>query len=1570
MRSTINSTIKAAERAGTVKPGHEAYAQNELLSFGEIANHSASSIVTSVPQSWALLSSGTIGYATVRRIDNNAYIQVVNFSNTAHFNLTGGTLVSYECMRNAVVTLDGTTYAFSADMDASVTQVKRATLTSTTDAPTVSWSNYGPTFNTGYLGGSVIVRRVEAVCPTAGGVVVAIGTHDFDQQLSTITFFFLPDTSTVIELNAIIQMPLIEAYVSWNGNAHHCCFVSAIYNATTGKVHVFANDQVHGRAVQFSIQTGIESEITPVIPIAAEADLIGLYPASVSLINGTYYLTARFRRKARQGETTVLTSSFDCFLTSPDCVNWSFGTRSFYLTVNAIYGALVLVPGATPYVYYAGNNKAYRAVATKLQTSSSALRLDITNYMEGWLVEQAGSSADSFRTTLVNPPTAGGAGVLDDNQNIRSGSVIYLSAGQSATMGEIGVYGIDENAAAADADEGLSPIDIVARDYGSKRLIDTNLVMELDMEGRVVTQKDLTALDDLWIRTAVNEVTYDDAGNALPYFGVKATSGDGWLYNGANDPLVAYAEGAENGNILMKVRARATMADALGTNYHLSTLGFLFGMNEAGEGNIAMIPKGNGWTLASVTQDRPKVRKLKLNALDPDDPEKLDTGWIFKAGENTLWQSNHADYVRTEAVTGGAYRNTLATSLTADVTYDVAMRVSGRRVQTFWKPVNISETAANWSDAAGYTLRSEYLFDNRTKRSQAGRDWCGVALSTDVPSSTEWWRAGQYGDIVTRMTTVNALYAAPYDEYFSKNIGTCVFGTGSCTSVSLTGSYTLPLGRIFLLLPLSPSTSPAGVFVVASKTSGAQNSNFTVAFRDGLNSTSGAQTCAIFVLGDGSRFGWSSSATRNKLIIPAIGEEYLEITDPGAIKNNEIIVARACYASEDNSAITISYVKTDGVVADIISAAADSGLAWSLATNPIGKDESDVPIEGYSGSSPDEWRIMVFNAMLFEGDPAAYGLPTSAQIYFRVDNEIVRGQKQSFQLPGYSNLYTGCFIPTFYRSLAAIARNSSVLKGWKSPGGAQPGDKFDAVETAMGGSVVGMLVEVIARNTENRPQALQLYATDAYTSAGDDYVALSVPFAGELLDLEAFAVMSTRGQDGTLKETHNAAASVMHYPRNAAGETATMRLYHFDAYSGLYLSVEDALKKLTNLAGVPNATFRNRHTAPTTSFTTTLSTSLTTLPLAESLANFCLDATVHIPGNSTNATGVAGIVSINWIEFQFRGYYKVVIGQFATAANIAAGQYGYIRVGLATMSSEINAGADGERWFEWAPISITDANVSGSYSGTTPNFTLTEDVSKLTDVRIAVQNNEVIVEIAGQHAWTFNLDRYTLSSGVTLRVDNAGPIQVKNKAGLTSYTATFRVQELGDAMPRYTAQMGSTVADAVTAITEARRVRWRATPTGGVEFSRFDLRDDVGPFGSNLWRDAWMDRDLTQRAHVLLAGSTVAGEALSEALIATDGYSFSAGATDRVDTIEGAAYEARLQQREAAEFAETREINGVGLLEAQPEDKITLAYDGQGDAPIHASSDHIVTGLTISASMDDSGNQEVTGRYMLRKFIS
>lgn len=1536
----VGSAIINAERASIVDPVHAAYVQDELLSFTTMAATSNAALDADCAPTFVMRPSDALAYAAFRNAASaTSYLRVIDTTVASDFQLSSASAysIAYETMRHGLINASGTVYIYSADMTGSGVQCKRATLASTTNPPSVTFSDYGPLFGDPLADSSSLVRRCEAVCPTDGGVIVCIGTHDFTAGLSTLQFYLLPDASTAVQLNTLIQMPLTETYTNWYSVAKACSMVTAVYNAADDRIIVVASDQVHGRAVSFSIQNGVESALRPIVPVDPDASSITIRPYSLSVLGGVYYLTARFARTSSAQYTT----GFDCYLTSADGVNWSFGERSFYIGGVDAKGTLLMRGDSPSVVVYAGNNAAWTAPPTKLQSSSSALRTTITDYIADWSLSQVANGADKLTMTIVNPPTSGGDGVLTGDASVTRGGVIYLQSGQGATLADVGSYSIDQVDDAVSTD-GRTALKVQARDAGSKRMIDTSFVLAMPFATRVTVSSQMAALASLTIRT--------------PAVGVAADSVNGWTYSARNDPLIAYCDTDDSGDVLMKATVTATGSDA----YHLASMGFVFGASDAGAGSVLLVPKTSSWDLGGGAPDRPVVRALSLRGVDPADPDKADTGWNLSSHVNSLWQSvldpltSSVGGVRTAAIAAPAPRVNGAWSMTPGTTYDLAARIAGRRVQLFAK-ARVT-TAAGWANAATYSLIAEFLFDAQARRKQSGKNYAGLALSQDVWVDLPAFAASPYDDIEQSLTKAGNNAALNDFSMYS----TTAQAQTDQTKISVFSSAAYVVGQYIRLY------SSAYGYSSRHQISDINGGIITLTAAYASSIPNGANI-DVYTLGDTSEWGWADCGKRTAT---ALGGTPV-ITDPLAEKKPRQVIGRAAFASDDSTAVSIRYVVCDGVRFSLRSGDVNgSRTAWDYGANPIAQADDAF----YSaGSVPNAWRAVFHHGFVFSGTPADVKLPDTG--YLDVEDECIRYAPFTFYRRGMVQQRTWTLVPTYYAPLQAAATGTTTITNWKArTSTGVVGDDFGSIA-----SPKGLLVEISSRNggrINNDKQYYVAQTTSVTPSAGNDaasYITLNTGYENSIAGTDTvtlagngdIAIVSGRGQFGTKKATHASGAPVRYSPRDVStdgltGALPTIRVNAWDCFSGGYQSLEDMLRRMTAIAGLRNPAFRNRFTSPASPVTRTLTTSAYALPLDSTLANFVLDARVHIPGNSTNS---GGVISANSLKIGFRGYYMLYIGQYATAADYAAGRPGVLSVGLATTSTDISAASDGVRWLERAYVPLTDANIAGAVSGTSPNFTLAEDVTKLVDLRVTAQNGLVSVEVNGAPVWTFNLDRFT-DGTTSYRKDAPGSITLAYALSIAGYTATIRVQELGEEVARYTAPRGSQVSAAINAISQARRLRTRAGVGGAVEFSRFQSRDNAGTLSENLWADSWTQSDLVQRGHMLVAGDAT-GEYVDPTVIVTDGYKFGATTSNSVSTSEDATNEARLLMREAAEFDETRGVDGVGLLEVQPEDRIALVYGGEDDMPQHASSDHVVTAVNLRAS-----TSEVTGSYTLRRYIA
>ena len=348
---TVASAITTAQVQTVAAPRHAAVAWPEVLSFASFASYATSGLETEVPATFAMRSTGDLAYVSYR-FGYRSLVKVIDTTAAADWALTDTSATALfgtnavRTMRACVFTdLSGDSWVYTADASGSAIQIKRAQLTGTTNPLTISLSNYGGTFGEALTDTSTLVRRVEAVCPTDNGVIVAVGSHRFDIDLSTIEFYWYPGSGSVLQLNTLIQFPLTAAYSDYSSEwwtvTKYITSIHAIYNATTKAICVYANDQVRGRSVMFTIKNGVESSLRPVVPIEAEATALSFLASSVSKIGSLYYLAGHWQRMNYQDGVAAQATAFDCYLTSADGEWWSFGERSFYLQSSQSNGALL-----------------------------------------------------------------------------------------------------------------------------------------------------------------------------------------------------------------------------------------------------------------------------------------------------------------------------------------------------------------------------------------------------------------------------------------------------------------------------------------------------------------------------------------------------------------------------------------------------------------------------------------------------------------------------------------------------------------------------------------------------------------------------------------------------------------------------------------------------------------------------------------------------------------------------------------------------------------------------------------------------------------------------------------------------------------------------------------------------------------------------------------------------------------------------------------------------------------------------------------------------------------------------
>jgi hypothetical protein len=217
----------------------------------------------------------------------------------------------------------------------------------------------------------------------------------------------------------------------------------------------------------------------------------------------------------------------------------------------------------------------------------------------------------------------------------------------------------------------------------------------------------------------------------------------GLTINGLNQPFVALSDAADHGD---DVLARMTVRHEVSDNYHLSSVGLVFGVTADGKGNVLVIPKANVWS--GHSQPKPRLRKLALNAVDANNPSAINTGWNL---ESRMWPlveaAGEAQALTADA--GASYPTDSSYTVPVATDTDIAVRVAGRFCFVYTKQRVMSPTQI--AQYATWTLRTVAALDAVRKRYGAVTRM-GLAVGTDVYAAKTAFEGAFYGDSELQLT--------------------------------------------------------------------------------------------------------------------------------------------------------------------------------------------------------------------------------------------------------------------------------------------------------------------------------------------------------------------------------------------------------------------------------------------------------------------------------------------------------------------------------------------------------------------------------------------------------------------------------------------------------------------------------------------------------------------------------------------------------------------------------------------------------------------------------------------------
>ncbi len=1619
---TVTSTITTLETSSSMVPRHSLVARKELLSFTTLLSSPNSNVKYTIPQTYindfgaapdriwgtCFTTSGNLvlKYLSASGIDYNFDVSTARTLTSSLSTLRAG-LYRYT---------GGTVRAMWAETSGANTQLKYIDITSSITNPiATASSNYGSVVPVQLLDSSTFVRRVEAVLIFNSYAIVAYGSHDFVNKISTINFWYVSPTQVHL-MDTVVQYPLNDTYTNWHSCANWASHITG-YDKTSGtesgKACIILNAHPSGRPMMFTYWNGIESSIQPIIPVDEEQQVFYFDPASVTEINGLYYLSGKITKSNLNDKKEVQSSiSFSSYLTSSDLENWSFGERNSFISSSILMPKMMYNSNAKT-VQCIGNGLYITAPGTYIQdTTISALTFSLDSRLLDYSIKQATGSADSINLNLFN-----GDMVLKDHAIVKRNSTLYLMTGQDTDLVEFGRYSIDSISGAIDSKTGSKAASIRARDLAGKSLSDWKSLTDLWIGGVSDLQLTLTNEDKILVKSPIRDIevltpkttkkTDEQKDKELMF-----SSDYGMRYRGLNNPGIIYADTPDSDG-LVKANVKFTVSTT--NNPHVSTIGVVFGSNEDSngnfKGNLVIFPKSHAW---GVGPTQPFVAKFAFTDIDLSDPNKEDTGLKnLKFRQNPLTiASGSGMTARTTAVTGNYRMNQANYMIPADTDYQIAVRRSGSRVQYFTKALDTAN--ATRANNAFYISRGEFLWGQNDSMRQAGKNYSGLCVSTDVFGNTDGFVQAATDDIEVNLNRANQ-YAS---NSSSSLIATVAKDSSNPRIINLpsgfditkvwVGKYVMLSGSQTLIVGIERVTSNALVGIYNLWIEGYAVATNPISMRE--------------IVANGTDvWGDSDSGYEAKDVVTdaVLNKKERLYKNTGAKIQGVISKGRAIFLSDDNTALSTKYIQTNGTFHELMSGDTHLPVTQSYPTNGTaytgpnfyakltevvsghpgpGTIVSNYNYEGgtslgwdfvnpltsanvgYYGSEPSAWRLLFHHNYIFNGNPSGYSLPdgNSANKFFKIDDEIIRYATVTFAEPGgmYSpanKVWT--IIPTFYSVIRAAAKNTSQAKNWWYPS-VDPhyiGDNLGALTLEGGISVnpVGLLAEFSARNNNGTTEKdAQYYViSNANVTTGQSYtnassITLDSIYPNEQKDGD-LVITSGRGQFKTKKVNHETTAPVVYYPCDSNGNIAEVRVNRYSVYTGKYKSTQDAIKYICAFAGVRNMKFRNAFISAYQYawYPMTVSTTPQSLPLYENMANFTLEGYVHIPGNGWG-TGVY----TNKLNIYFRNYYRLTIQQYNSTSHLTNGLQGNLMVALSSTATDVTVPSscvvdqfgntdNTYRWLEGAIVPVSDRNISGSTSGSGANWTHTESAGTNVYLKLVVNQNDVIVEINGKQVWTFDLE-------ALIHTTATGPIQIEYTTAIGGNSALWWVQELGSPNGNFAARSEQSAKQTLDEAIKDRHIFSRINSSGGIEYSQFWTRDDFGALTANLTGDKWVGEDKELTGHIQVSGK-VTSDFLDEAILRAEGYKFESSQNSLIENNEDAEREARLQIRLQKELIDQRDVNGFGRIGLQPEDKVTFSYNMGSGQPSQSSIDMVVTDVDLNAD-----NKSVKGSYTLRKYIS
>jgi len=1316
--------------------------------------------------------------------------------------------------------------------------------------------------NLEFSNSSSLITRMEAVAPVIAGstlststIFYAYGTHDLSQKISNISYYFYQNGIST-KLRTIVQMPPdVASPTSWSKLSSKASNFFAI-QTNTDEYLLAAQDNQAGRVIIWTMKGGVESQTKIVVPIDHDLDNIDFTLSGLYKINGLYYLTGMFTRNMLDG-TKV---SYNCYFRSKDGWNWSIGEKAHFINAEENVGCFDSNYSGSGVLRWMGANTVY--TASSLQSG-----IDITDKLYNFEIVQKSVSGDTLKAEFEDSVA---------KNDILTFKIGYYDDSGIPQLTQVEKFAVDDVKITMQ-ESGRSAYSISGRDYATACL-SSNIPIDYQRDSTLAVDSTIVNFDNLICRLFPDRVI--------------ATSSP-LLHKGLNAPSIFYdaMEGRGDGIV------RATVSFENVTNYCQQSISLLFGLSETNFTAI-VFPRASTWTGAISGS---QVRNSNITSWD-------QTSGLLPFISKATKLPDHQGTTTT--------LNGVSIAPSSNIYYDFAVRTNGNRFQLFYKQHDIdpSTIAGN----AGWIYISEYKLSERQMKTWADSSYCGLALSTDVPASKEWFTQSAYGDLTVQLTEANE--ASKFKTKAGETVFTRLINSpkngmpgeyweGYEWSASSPGwvnvgpdisKFQLGLAMKFHIFETQISKTHIDWGWVHAIDIPNQRIQVST---DGITPKT-----APFTSASGSRLSLYLINPAQKSDIHAVVHSGYKVdtvfnvpvtTSNTITKFPDSVGGRAAFIT-DTSVFAPRWVKTDGITTTLRSSSPTSlvGFEQTTPVNVVYDAESQT----WNYWDVRNWRMVFHHGLFFEGTCGSKNLPVEG--VFEVNDELILFKEYSFNRSGVYPLLgdtdakiTWCAIPTLYSSLNAASANSSVLSTWFN-GGSYVGDNLSNSE--------GYLAEIVSRDSSGLTSIFEEGEQYYCQFSSDHSITLDKPYPNEIIGVSSdpliqkkadLLVLSGRGWKGTRKSLHPYDSVVKLYPSTTKVD-AFIRLKHFSSARGLYNSSTTDL--ITTLAtyGVFNVKTGRLGTVTSIGNFQTL--------LASSIADFeCI---------------FNGHISNSPISFNFRNYYQLDV-------------YGEYTGGRSKLVLELHAPNDSsiqpgpKRYLEHIRVDVSD-------------FDCFTNSSLLHQLRLIVKGDFIQVEFQGQLIWRFHLNEHVYKSVL------AGNVYVSSQiaqAGIEIY-----IPEMGDEMESHIIDLGMAGTEALGYVIQERYLKTRATSDGGIYSSRFLVRETAGyTLGDLIVQDSQLSTGTAIPAHIRVTGAEI-GETLDGDWIRENGYQFATGQNRLANTVTESAAIAKILKINGIESTFDNEIDTHFYTDLEVEDKIPVIYMNLGDIYSRSiSQTETISGITI-----------------------